>query len=88
MSSGQKSCNDDEDDWNDFKNMVGLGSVPWKVYSREAGTAQMLYKKLGSTGLLLKLDVLQLIEQEDLDSKQKVERKSFIAAQELVKKYS
>lgn len=88
MSSGQKACTDDEEDWDIFRRRVGLFNVPWGVYSREAAAIKELHKKLQSTGLLLKVDVLQYIAQEDLRIIHAKERQSFVDAEALMKKYT
>lgn len=88
MSSGQKRAAEDEDDWDSFKARTGLIGVPWKTYSREAAAADLLNRRLHSTGLLLKLDVLQHIAQEDLLAIHTKEREAFIAAEALIKKYA
>lgn len=87
MGCGQKSWHEDEEAWDAFKTNTEL-KVSWKENSREATAAKMAFKLSGSTGSLLKLDVLQLMEAEDLFIRHRSEREAFVAAQELLKKYT
>ena len=72
MSSGQKSCYDDEDAWDYFLNKTGIryltGNVAWHAYSDEAIFAKDGYKKYELTGTFLvkyvslKMEEAQLIK--------------------------
>lgn len=53
MSSGQKRCAEDEDDWDDLKARAGITRVSWPVYSREAYWAKIGHEKFNITGDLL-----------------------------------
>jgi hypothetical protein len=53
VSSGQKRCAEDDDEWDDFQRQVGIQNVSWTSYSLEARYAREGYKKYKFTGVLL-----------------------------------
>jgi hypothetical protein len=89
MSSGQKKCADDEDDWDHFKTHYEIGEIGWKVYSAESELAKQLVRKTPNLkGILLKLDVSHQLAKEKLEQTQKEERKALENAITLLEKFA
>jgi len=85
MSSGQKACAEDEDDWNFLKNQAGIKDVRWGVYSNEAVAARRIFEADGATGFMLKLKVKHEIERANLHRKQMDELRALAEAEQLLK---
>jgi len=88
MSSGQKQCAEDEDDWDALKKRAGVEDTNWQVYSNEATAARRIFQAEGSTGIMLKLKVKHEIERANLHRKQMDELRKLADAQETLREMS
>lgn len=89
MSSGQKACADDEDDWYDIKKSQGITEVSWGVYSSQATITKKLVRADPLLkGVMLKLLVNHEVELKELQARQYVERVELEKALALLKKLS
>jgi hypothetical protein len=89
MGCGQKAWHDDEEDWDFLKRTHNIEDVRWDVYSTEASIAkEMVNSNPLLKGPLLKLDVVHETNLRALKHKQQQERKDFVAALELMKKFT
>lgn len=87
MSSGQKACWDDEEDWSDLKVKAGIKEVKWEVYSQCATFAKQLYEKHQWIGERLKLGVIHEVQKLELKNTQAAEVKQFEEYQKLKEKF-
>lgn len=88
MGCGQKSWNDDEEDWDRLQREADILDVPWKTNSRHAGFAEKIYRETKAKGLVLKLMVLQKVELEDMLIRHDKDVKELKAAIKLLEKLS
>lgn len=86
MSSGQKKCAEDEDDWDDFMRKTHITSqTNWQVYSVEARYAKEGHTKYNLEGGLLiqyvitKLHLDEIIDNGYVEAKEKEILKTLIA---------
>lgn len=86
MSSGQKQCWEDEEDWAFLKKTAGIQDVRWDVYSNEATLARQGVRQ-GFSGIRLKTYVRHEIEKQELARRQKAELDELSMLAKLQEKY-